>query len=96
MLTWEPYTLGRDPDRTSLHCDGMEVARLIDRLDDTWFVILERQRDWSQHVHRDCSSLEAGKAGTMLWAQRHAERLHAEVAARRKMLWETQRWRGPG
>lgn len=94
MFSWEPYTLGRDPARTSLRCDGMEVARLIDRLDGTWFVILERQRDWSKHQRVDCSSLEQGKAGTWLWAERHSERLHAEVADRIALLRSNQRWRG--
>jgi hypothetical protein len=83
MFAWAPYTIGRDELLTSLQWDGFEVARLFERLDGSWFVILDRHLDWERHITRPCSSLEQGRAGAMMWAERHRERIAREVAERR-------------
>lgn len=70
-----------DNDRpNSLLLDNMEVLRLSQRVDDgTWWVSLNNQRDWQARSRKDCSSYEQGKKGAELWAERHQDRLRAEI-----------------
>lgn len=58
------------------------MARMIDRLDGSWFVRLECQKPMSHPlVTRNCTSFEQGRAGTEEWARRNEARIRAEVAA---------------
>lgn len=71
----------------ALLLDNTEVLRLSRRIDDgTWWVSLNNQRDWNLRKHRDCSSYAQGKAGAELWAERHQDRLRAEVDQNLKKL----------
>ena len=65
----------------SLLLDNMEVLRLYQRVDDgTWWASLNQQReDLSHRKARLCSSYEQGKKGAELWAERHQDRLRAEI-----------------
>lgn len=70
------------PDTLSL--DGMEIARLCQRVNDlTWFVILDQHLDYERRHRRNCTSYEAGKAGAEMWAKRHEARIRREIEERR-------------
>ncbi|WP_454261494.1 hypothetical protein [Pseudoxanthomonas mexicana] len=60
-----------------------QVARLIDRLDGSWFAVLDcHLASVDRHRRtRDCSSYESGRRGVELWALRHESRLRAEIDA---------------
>ena len=67
---------------TALALGDVQVARMLDRLDGSWFVRLECHRGISAPlVTRRCTSFEQGVAGTEEWVRRHEARLRAEVAA---------------
>ena len=71
-----------------------QVARLVDRLDGSWFALLDTHSDCfdrSRHT-RDCSSYEGGRRGVELWAKRHEARLRAEVDARHREWLSRQSW----
>ncbi|NMI22400.1 hypothetical protein E1J24_11205 [Xanthomonas hortorum pv. pelargonii] len=74
---------------TALFLEGEEVARLVQRLTGEWYVLLERQRPappgkpFAPFVQRECSSLDQGRRGTVMWAVRHEARIRAEVTAQR-------------
>lgn len=80
-MRWAPVTIHQQACPTILEIDGIGVVRLIDRLDGTWFALLDYHK--AGHIHRACTSLEAGRRGSELWAERHMTRLVAEVAAKR-------------
>lgn len=69
-----------DPHRSALMLQGVQVASLLDKVTGGWFARL-----WVHHpitaplVTRECSSLEAGRAGVEAWACRHEARLREEV-----------------
>lgn len=66
-----------------LFLEGETVASLIDRVDGSWFALLDTQRGMDgRQTSRLCSSFEAGRRGCELWAIRHEARLRAEVAAK--------------
>lgn len=66
------------PNQLLLDC--VEVARLNQRIDDrTWWISLNNQRDREFRKDVICSSYEQGKAGAEIWAERHQDRLRAEV-----------------
>jgi len=67
------------------------VARLIDRIDGSWFVRLDAHLPGSP-ISRNCSSYEMGRRGVELWAARHAVRLRAEVAAKHAAWLSAQTW----
>lgn len=69
-----------------------EVARLIDRLDGSWFARLDNHLDGSLRT-RACSSYESGRRGIELWAQRHEERLRREVQAQLEAYFARTLWR---
>lgn len=67
---------------SALALGDVQVARMIDRLDGSWFVRLECQKPMSHPlVTRNCTSFEQGRAGTEEWARRNEARIRAEVAA---------------
>lgn len=76
------HSVGTAPhDRpNSLLLDNMEVLRLNQRIDDgTWWVNLNTQREWKVRKAKDCSSYEQGVKGAEIWAERHQDRLRAEI-----------------
>ncbi|MCH6484230.1 hypothetical protein MMG85_11745 [Pseudoxanthomonas sp. LH2527] len=68
------------------------VARLIDRLDGTWFARLDTHLPAVYRI-RDCTSYEAGRRGVELWAARHEARLRREVYAQHAAWMARQTWR---
>ena len=92
-LKWQAATgpAGSGP-RVALVVGGVEVARMMDRVDGTWFALL-RYRG-REAVTRDCTNFEAGRAGCETWARRHRFVLEA-YAERRHLEWlACQTWRG--
>jgi hypothetical protein len=73
-----------------------QVARLIDRLDGSWFAVLDCHLATVDRPRRmrDCSSYESGRRGVEMWAKRHEERLRAEVAAQHREWVARQTWLG--
>lgn len=72
------------------------VARLIDRLDGSWFARLDCHLDSLDRPQRtrNCSSYEGGRRGIEMWARRHEERIRAEVDAKHREWLSRQAWRG--
>ena len=73
---------------TAMGLHATEVARLIDRLDGSWFVRLECWHGVNGPlVTRNCTSFEQGRAGVEEWVRRNEDRIRAEVRARRPKHW---------
>lgn len=92
-LKWQAATgpAGSGP-RVALVVGSVEVARMMDRLDGTWFALL--RYPGREAVTRDCTNFEAGRAGCETWARRHRFVLEA-YAERRHLEWlACQTWRG--
>jgi hypothetical protein len=69
-----------DTRHTALTLDGKQVAMLLERVDDSWFAVLDAHKGvHAPLVRRDCTSFEAGKAGIEAWACRHEARIRAEA-----------------
>lgn len=68
------------------------VARLTERLGGTWLAHLDYHQPGSSRT-RACTSYEAGRRGVELWAERHADRLRAELAAMHEQWLQKQHWR---
>ena len=80
---WRPATQ-YSKQRVTLCLHGVEVARMVDRLDGSWYVMLERQRPlFAPDITRDCSSFETGRHGCETWAIRHEARLRAQIEGKR-------------
>jgi hypothetical protein len=80
MFQWTHAYIGEEGPKTSYRLDGVEIARLTRRVDqDTWIALLKQHRVAEPRIVRQCSSFEAGKRGVELWADRHRERLQADV-----------------
>jgi hypothetical protein len=96
MLSWHhigPYNPDYPP--TSLRYGGMEVARLDERVNATWFASLYRYLPYEQRPKpRDCRSYETGKAGCEEWARRHEAEIAAELERSRQAMAERQHWLG--
>lgn len=89
---WAPLNPGY-PGAEVLYKLGITpVARMVDRLGGSWFVVLDYHLPGDQR-QRECSSFEAGRRGVELWAARHADRLRAEVAAQHEAWLSRQTWR---
>ena len=86
-MDWRPLPYGTNP--VVLYVGGSEVARMCERIDGTWYAVLNQHLHYTDPSRRmvDCSSFEAGKAGIETWAARHMARLEAEAAER----WERNR-----
>lgn len=76
MFAWHHVGSFHCGPLTSLKYGQMEVARLHERVDGTWFCTLRQHLPYEQRVNRDCRSYETGKAGCEEWARRH----EAEIA----------------
>jgi|GEM_PF-1807050 len=87
-MQWVGVTC-HDEQKTVLQIGGVGVARLVDRVDGSWFVYLWYHRPEAQKIRRDCSGLEQGRAGAEIWARRHMATLQAEAAAIRSK-WAVQ------
>ena len=83
---WHSVGTAPHDQPNALLLDSTEVLRLSRRVDDgTWYVTLNKQRDdWNARKNVDCSSYRQGKAGAEIWAERHQDRLRAEVDQRIK------------
>ncbi len=89
---WTKIGAGLDGPMVSYQHRQTEVARLVDRVGGTWFARLDMHLP-DTNVTRNCSSFEAGKRGVELWAERHRERLVAEVEAKHQAWLAKQHWR---
>lgn len=92
-LQWRAITgpAGHGPP-DALYLGGHEVARMVERLDGTWFALL--RHPGREALRRDCTSHASGKTGCESWARRHWTVLGAD-AERRSLEWLSgQRWRG--
>lgn len=68
---------------TALALGDVQVARMLDRLDGSWFIRLNCQQGMETPLDlHDCTSFEQGRTGAEEWARRHEARLRAEVAAK--------------
>lgn len=89
---WAPLNPGY-PGAEVLYKLGITpVARMVDRLGGSWFVVLDYHLP-GDHRQRECSSFEAGRRGVELWAARHADRLRAEVEGQHEAWLSRQTWR---
>ena len=92
-LKWLPTTGPVGPgSRDALYVGGTEVARMVERLDGSWFAVL-RYPD-REAVQRPCTSYEAGRAGCEAWASRHRVALEAHAELRHLTWLAKQTWRG--
>lgn len=81
MFKWAPFSIGLGGN-DSYFCCGMEIARLTQRVDTgQWQAILDMHLGDARR-YRLCTSLESGRRGAELWAERHRERLVAECEGR--------------
>lgn len=70
----------------ALLCDGVEVLRLSQRVDDNvWWVCVDRHVPSDRMKGRACTSYEQGVIGSEMWATRHQDRLRAEVQQQRRL-----------
>lgn|SRR5690606_11024690 len=92
-LRWLPPTgpAGTGP-RDALYVGGTEVARMVERVDGSWFARLHFPERLA--VTRDCRTYESGRAGCETWARRHYAALHAHAELRRLRWLAGQTWRG--
>lgn len=66
---------------TALAQGDVQVVRLMDRLDGTWFARLDCHLGMDAPLAlRDCTSFERGRRGAEEWVCRHEGRIRAEVA----------------
>lgn len=86
-----------DRERTVYKYDGVEVARLSQKVTGEWIANLNQHLPFTdpRRHSRDCRSFETGKRGIELWGFRHAERLRREVEAIRAKR-PKPGWLGPG
>ena len=72
---------------TSLMLDGVGMARMLQRVDGSWFARLDCHKPITAPLRtRDCASFESGVAGCEAWACRHEERLRAIAAVKTRKL----------
>lgn len=61
--------------------DSTQVVRLLQRVDGSWFALLDVHLDWDERPRWvSCSSYDNGRAGAEVWASRHEARLREQVA----------------
>ncbi|WP_199171544.1 MULTISPECIES: hypothetical protein [Luteimonas] len=85
-MLWTTPLPGVEKVPTVLEVDGVGVARMMQRVDGSWFVLLDYHYGFDRQRRRDCSSYETGVQGTETWARRHIVRLLQESAERRAQL----------
>ena len=93
-MRWTKVENNPNGSPTVLELDGVAIVRLIDRVDGTWFALLDYHLAPERHRRRDCTSFEAGRAGAETWARRHIARLLHE-AAERRARWQVLRTPSP-
>jgi hypothetical protein len=83
---WRSVASRPDGLPDALLCDGVEVLRLNQRVDDhIWWVSVDRHLPGDRVKGRVCTSYEQGVIGSELWAARHQERLRREVNQQRRL-----------
>lgn len=83
---WRSVASRPDGLPDALICDGVEVLRLSQRVDDhVWWVWLDRHTPADRPKGRTCTSHEQGVIGSELWANRHQARLRLEVQQQRRL-----------
>lgn len=82
-MQWKPVHLTASGPPTVLELDGVGVVRLMDRVDGTWFAVLNYHLTDDRRKVRDCGSYESGRRGAEMWARRHLVRLEREASANR-------------
>lgn len=81
---WRSVASRPDGLPDALLCDGVEVLRLNQRVDDyVWWVCVDRHVPCERMKDRVCTSYEQGVTGSELWAIRHQDRLRLEVQQQR-------------
>lgn len=78
---WRSVASRPDGKDDSVFCDGTQVLRLSERLNEGgWYASLDTQRpDRALWTVRECTNYERGVAGAELWVIRHQARLRAEI-----------------
>ncbi|HBZ46430.1 MAG TPA: hypothetical protein DEO93_03840 [Stenotrophomonas sp.] len=78
---WRSVASRPDGKDDSVFCDGTQVLRLSQRINDGgWYASLNTQRpERGRWTTRECTSYEHGVAGAELWVVRHQDRLRAEI-----------------
>lgn len=78
---WRSVASRPDGKDDSVFCDGTQVLRLSQRINDGgWYASLNTQRpDRRRWTTRQCTSYERGVAGCEVWVARHQARLRAEI-----------------
>ncbi|KAF1702892.1 hypothetical protein [Pseudoxanthomonas kaohsiungensis] len=79
---WRGVHLNDTGTPTVLEIEGVGVVRLMERVDHSWFAMLDYHLSGWTH-NRDCSSYDGGRRGAEMWAQRHQERLLRQVREKR-------------
>lgn len=83
---WRSVASRPDGLPDGLLCDGVEVLRLSQRVDDhLWWVWVDRHIPSDRPKGRTCTSYEQGVIGSELWAIRHQDRLRLEVQQQRRL-----------
>jgi hypothetical protein len=83
---WRSVASRPDGLPDALLCDGVEVLRLNQRVDDhVWWVCVDRHVPCDRLKGRICTSYEQGVTGSELWAIRHQDRLRLEVQQQRRL-----------
>lgn len=82
MFEWAYLTSAiNDRSKTVYKCDGIEVARIGQKVDRNWIAHLNQHLPFAQCTMRVCTDEQTGRRGIELWAFRHADRLQREVRA---------------
>lgn len=85
-LRWHPITGPAGPgEPDALFVAGREAARMVERLNGTWFALL--RYPGRESVMRDCTDYATGRAGIEAWARRHQHALEADAHRRNLGGW---------
>jgi len=78
---WRSVASRPDGRDDSVFCDGTQVLRLSQRVNDGgWFASLDTHRlDRAHWTFRECTGYSQGVTGAELWVVRHQDRLRAEI-----------------
>jgi hypothetical protein len=88
---WQPRWQ-YDRHRSALVLERVQVAMLLEKVTGGWFARLWAHRPITAPVvTRECTSLEAGRAGVEAWARRHEATIREEV---RRTVWPVHRGAG--
>jgi len=82
MFEWAYLTSAmHELSKNVYKCDGVEIARIGQKVDRTWIAHLNQHLPYEQRKMRVCTDEQTGRRGIELWAFRHSDRLHREVKA---------------